>query len=305
MPAIRRVEQLAVKLQARGIPQHAQACLCVPIGCPWRGVELLTECRAGRHDPRHTDPGLQGGLPGLVPQVAVHEVAGHARPQSEGVSASTPPSRCVHGRKQRGLSGARMVARGWGRPFDQIYFSQGPRKGRGARGHRFGHRFPLKIFKMVPPIERPRETEEKRPPPPTPRSDKGSAQVRGGGSKHRAAAGRMDYATEAAGASIVLATSTDERHPPDNIVEDDDRSFWITTGLFPQEFIVAMDGVVSINKIKTLTTNVRKLSVERSDSSQPEKFEKLFEIGAPRSTHAAAGVEGGCTTRRAGAGLAP
>lgn len=64
-----------------------------------------------------------------------------------------------------------------------------------------------------------------------------------------------DLATEAAGASVVMATCADERHPPENIIDPKDASFWVTTGLYPQEFVIKLGSTSQVNKVRTLTSN--------------------------------------------------
>jgi hypothetical protein len=64
-----------------------------------------------------------------------------------------------------------------------------------------------------------------------------------------------DIATEAAGASVIMATCGDERHPPENIIEPKDGSFWVTTGLYPQEFVIKLGSTAQVNKVRTLTSN--------------------------------------------------
>jgi len=88
----------------------------------------------------------------------------------------------------------------------------------------------------------------------------------------------MDHATSAAGALVVEATCHDDNHPAENILDEDERTFWSTTGLFPQEFIVALANPTQISKIKMTSIHVRQLTVERSDGPAPERFEKVFDV---------------------------
>jgi heat shock protein beta-11 len=64
-----------------------------------------------------------------------------------------------------------------------------------------------------------------------------------------------DFAREENGASIVMATSVDERFPPEQMLDGKDSSFWMTTGLFPQEFVVALQQSINVSKITTLSMN--------------------------------------------------
>lgn len=52
----------------------------------------------------------------------------------------------------------------------------------------------------------------------------------------------------------------------------------MTTGLFPQQFIIQLKDEVSFAKLKTVTTNVRKISFERCKETAPTTFEKFYEV---------------------------
>mmetsp|Transcript_36747 Transcript_36747/g.95147 ORF Transcript_36747/g.95147 Transcript_36747/m.95147 type:complete len:129 (+) Transcript_36747:455-841(+) len=56
-----------------------------------------------------------------------------------------------------------------------------------------------------------------------------------------------------------------------------ENTFWLTTGLFPQEFIIAMPQTVKLSVVKTYTVNVKKLEFECCDGAQPVNFERVFE----------------------------
>nr|XP_056701182.1 intraflagellar transport protein 25 homolog isoform X2 [Euleptes europaea] len=51
------------------------------------------------------------------------------------------------------------------------------------------------------------------------------------------------------GADVILATSSDEKYPPENIIDGRTETFWTTTGLFPQEFIICFHKCVIISKL--------------------------------------------------------
>ncbi|XP_070564408.1 intraflagellar transport protein 25 homolog [Ptychodera flava] len=87
----------------------------------------------------------------------------------------------------------------------------------------------------------------------------------------------FDVALSEAGAKVVLATSSDEKHPPEDMIDGRSDTFWATTGLFPQEFIISFSGLMDINSIKLETYQIHKMSVERSVKAEPEDFELLAE----------------------------
>lgn len=72
--------------------------------------------------------------------------------------------------------------------------------------------------------------------------------------KLRSPSSRMkDYARADSGAKIVMASCCDERHPPENVLDGKDSTFWSLTGMYPQEFIVAFPSPLQISKITTLS----------------------------------------------------
>ncbi|GLC38550.1 Intraflagellar transport protein 25 [Pleodorina starrii] len=87
-----------------------------------------------------------------------------------------------------------------------------------------------------------------------------------------------DYAREENGGLIVMASCSDERFPPENMLDGKDNTFWITTGMFPQEFVLKLESCIRVSKITTLSLNVRKLAVEKCDQDKPDQFEKVFEV---------------------------
>ena len=87
-----------------------------------------------------------------------------------------------------------------------------------------------------------------------------------------------ELATEPDGAKIYTATSFDERHPPSTIIDGDDTTFWTTTGSYPQEFVLKLGSVSNIQSIKSWTTGVRYMSVERCEASQPSNWDPVCEI---------------------------
>jgi heat shock protein beta-11 len=64
-----------------------------------------------------------------------------------------------------------------------------------------------------------------------------------------------DYAREENGGSVVMASCTDERFPPEAMLDGKDSTFWMTSGMFPQEFVLALSKTVTVSKITTLSLN--------------------------------------------------
>ncbi|XP_042322057.1 intraflagellar transport protein 25 homolog isoform X1 [Sceloporus undulatus] len=86
-----------------------------------------------------------------------------------------------------------------------------------------------------------------------------------------------DYCLSSEGAEVVLATSSDEKYPPENITDGRSETFWTTTGMFPQEFIISLSKCVTINKITIQCYLVQRLRIEKTMSKEPADFELCIE----------------------------
>ncbi|XP_059677701.1 intraflagellar transport protein 25 homolog isoform X2 [Gavia stellata] len=86
-----------------------------------------------------------------------------------------------------------------------------------------------------------------------------------------------DWCLSSAGAALVLATSSDEQHPAENMADGSSETFWTTTGMFPQEFIIGFPKCVKISKVTIQCYLVRTLRIERSIAEDPVGFEQCIE----------------------------
>ncbi|XP_056314164.1 intraflagellar transport protein 25 homolog [Danio aesculapii] len=85
----------------------------------------------------------------------------------------------------------------------------------------------------------------------------------------------LDAALSSYGAQVVLASSGDENHPPENIIDGKTETFWITTGLFPQEFIIRFPDNMKILTLSIHSYNIQKLRIEKSTSDDVDHFEEV------------------------------
>ncbi|XP_073752821.1 intraflagellar transport protein 25 homolog isoform X4 [Callorhinus ursinus] len=60
---------------------------------------------------------------------------------------------------------------------------------------------------------------------------------------------KIDLCSSSEGTEVILATSSDEKHPPENIIDGNPETFWTTTGMFPQEFIICFHKHVRIERL--------------------------------------------------------
>ncbi|KAM4872786.1 intraflagellar transport protein 25 homolog isoform 1-T4 [Thomomys bottae] len=88
---------------------------------------------------------------------------------------------------------------------------------------------------------------------------------------------RVDLCLSTEGSEVVLATSSDDKHPPENMIDGNPETFWTTTGMFPQEFIICFHKHVKIEKLIIQSYLVQTLRIEKSTSKEPAGFELWVE----------------------------
>uniref|UniRef100_A0A7S2SS73 F5/8 type C domain-containing protein n=1 Tax=Rhizochromulina marina TaxID=1034831 RepID=A0A7S2SS73_9STRA len=69
-------------------------------------------------------------------------------------------------------------------------------------------------------------------------------------------------------AQVVSATSFDLEHPPSSILDGEEGTFWVSTGSFPQEFIIKLSEDSDVESVVTYTTNVRSMAVDVCEESK-------------------------------------
>ncbi|XP_027455433.1 intraflagellar transport protein 25 homolog isoform X1 [Zalophus californianus] len=88
---------------------------------------------------------------------------------------------------------------------------------------------------------------------------------------------KINLCSSSEGTEVILATSSDEKHPPENIIDGNPETFWTTTGMFPQEFIICFHKHVRIERLVIQSYFVRTLRIEKSTSKEPIDFEPWIE----------------------------
>ncbi|XP_016282575.1 intraflagellar transport protein 25 homolog isoform X3 [Monodelphis domestica] len=89
----------------------------------------------------------------------------------------------------------------------------------------------------------------------------------------------VDLSLSSEGTEVILATSSDEKYPPENIIDGNAATFWTTTGMFPQEFIICFHKHVKIERLSLHCYFVRSLRIEKSNAKEPVDFERWVERG--------------------------
>ncbi|KAJ1558788.1 Heat shock protein beta-11 [Nowakowskiella sp. JEL0078] len=108
--------------------------------------------------------------------------------------------------------------------------------------------------------------------------------------------GHDNFALLSVGSVISLQTSSDPRYPIENIldgfvkeklislcenstlIKSTIKTFWITTGLAPQEFVLTFPFTLKIKKIVLWSAKVASWSIEKSVNEKPQDFEPVGDL---------------------------
>lgn len=82
----------------------------------------------------------------------------------------------------------------------------------------------------------------------------------------------FDIGLSSAGSTVSFATSSGADHPPENIIDGKSDTYWLTTGMFPQEFVISFASTMNVNSIKIKLHNVRRLAIEKSEQVNENRF---------------------------------
>eukprot|EP00756_Hemistasia_phaeocysticola_P015343 Hpha_TRINITY_DN15407_c1_g1::TRINITY_DN15407_c1_g1_i1::g.172979::m.172979/K19369/HSPB11; heat shock protein beta-11 len=78
---------------------------------------------------------------------------------------------------------------------------------------------------------------------------------------------------------VLLTSSNDDRFPGSNIVDGKEDTFWMTTGMYPQEILFGFRGnTVGVQRIRMSSYHIRRLRIEASYETLPIKFQELLHL---------------------------
>lgn len=86
-----------------------------------------------------------------------------------------------------------------------------------------------------------------------------------------------DIASLSSGSRISLVTSYDNSHCPEHMLDGRNETFWTSTGMYPQEFIISFASLMRVSSISITSYNIRSLKIERCSLNDPEEFEHVVE----------------------------
>jgi heat shock protein beta-11 len=87
---------------------------------------------------------------------------------------------------------------------------------------------------------------------------------------------------------LLLATALDDRFPATNVVDADEKTFFLTTGMYPHELLFAFkdDAAVDLGKIELVSHGVKKIRVERCTERVATQFDSIVDCDVADSADA-------------------
>jgi len=80
-----------------------------------------------------------------------------------------------------------------------------------------------------------------------------------------------------------MATSADQDYPASNILDPNEKAFWMTTGMYPQEFIVSFRNPLEFRHVRFVTSNVKSFIMFATSNQEPRNFESILEKTLPNT----------------------
>ena len=73
-------------------------------------------------------------------------------------------------------------------------------------------------------------------------------------------------------AQILFSSSYDEKNPPENILNDSKKSFFSSTGMYPQEICIQFDNPKKIGCIIVYCYGIKKVSIQSCENDSVVNF---------------------------------
>eukprot|EP00419_Tripos_fusus_P065880 CAMPEP_0172916424 /NCGR_PEP_ID=MMETSP1075-20121228/196337_1 /TAXON_ID=2916 /ORGANISM="Ceratium fusus, Strain PA161109" /LENGTH=306 /DNA_ID=CAMNT_0013775719 /DNA_START=74 /DNA_END=991 /DNA_ORIENTATION=+ len=86
-----------------------------------------------------------------------------------------------------------------------------------------------------------------------------------------------DAAASSEGGRVLMVSSLDMEHPGDNVIDGSRRSCWLSTGLYPQEILLALAYPCLVSAVHLAAMHVRVVRIEGCPESAPVNFHALAE----------------------------
>mmetsp|Transcript_67461 Transcript_67461/g.170168 ORF Transcript_67461/g.170168 Transcript_67461/m.170168 type:complete len:213 (-) Transcript_67461:54-692(-) len=86
-----------------------------------------------------------------------------------------------------------------------------------------------------------------------------------------------DLAAQSCGGKVYMVSSLDEDNPAEHAIDGRAGSYWISTGLYPQEIILELGSPGRISSVRLASTCIRRLRIECCQEETPMNFKLIAE----------------------------
>ena len=78
--------------------------------------------------------------------------------------------------------------------------------------------------------------------------------------------------------SVLYSTSLDQDHPPSNSIDENDSTFWTSTGLFPQEIAYSFKQPCQIMRISVIAAKIKNMKVFEATNEECTEWSEIDEF---------------------------
>ena len=82
---------------------------------------------------------------------------------------------------------------------------------------------------------------------------------------------------------IIFSSSYDEKNPPENIFDSSKKSFFSSTGMFPQEINIQFEPFKIVNSVSLTGYGIKKVAIHTCENDSAVKFIKQAEQNVSNS----------------------
>ena len=82
---------------------------------------------------------------------------------------------------------------------------------------------------------------------------------------------------------VIFSSSYDEKNPPENIFDNSKKTFFSSTGMFPQEINIQFEPFKIVNSVSLSGYGIKKVAVHTCENDSAVKFIKQAEQNVPNS----------------------
>lgn len=90
----------------------------------------------------------------------------------------------------------------------------------------------------------------------------------------------VELATDSLGSSVTTASSCDLQYPPSAIIDGKPNTFWLTTGSFPQEFVLQFGEAAAVKSVELVSSGLRNIELYKTESTHASSWEKISTVEA-------------------------